>query len=58
METASVAHVCYANKIPFLAIRTITDTEEECGDEAFKKNCKEASIKSIKILKAFLKQLK
>lgn len=26
METASVAHVCYVNEIPFIAIRTITDT--------------------------------
>ncbi len=57
METASIAHVCYVNKIPFLAIRTITDTEEECGLEAFEKNCIDASMNSIEILKALLEQL-
>ena len=24
METASIAHVCYVNKVPFLSIRCIT----------------------------------
>ena len=28
METASIAHVCYVNRIPFLSIRCITDTAE------------------------------
>ncbi|MFZ7101244.1 MAG: 5'-methylthioadenosine/adenosylhomocysteine nucleosidase [Peptococcaceae bacterium] len=54
METASIAHVCYANKIPFLAIRSISDTEEKCGIKAFKENCVDASNNSIKILKIFL----
>lgn len=54
METASVAHVCYVNKIPFLAIRSITDTEEECGMEAFEENCVQVSLNSIEILKALM----
>ena len=29
MESASVAHVCYVNKIPFISIRTITDTPKQ-----------------------------
>ncbi|NBI05603.1 5'-methylthioadenosine/adenosylhomocysteine nucleosidase [Senegalia massiliensis] len=57
METASIAHVCYVNEIPFLAIRSITDTEEECGIEAFEENCVDVSLNSIKILKALLEQL-
>lgn len=57
METAGITHVCYANNIPFLAIRSITDTEEECGIEAFEKNCVDVSINSIEILKVFLKHL-
>lgn len=57
METASIAHVCYVNEIPFLAIRSITDTEEECGIETFEENCVDASMNSIEILKAFLEQL-
>lgn len=38
METASVAHVCHVNKIPFIAIRTITDTATHTGIENFEKN--------------------
>lgn len=26
METGSIAHVCYVNRVPFIAIRAITDT--------------------------------
>lgn len=58
METASVAQVCYANEIPFLAIRTISDTEEECGIDNFEKNSESSSIKSINILKLILLELR
>jgi len=57
METASIAHVCYANKIPFIAIRSITDTEDECGKEAFQSNCVTAADKSIEIVKRILESL-
>lgn len=43
METASVAHVCYVNKVPFLAVRTITDTAQHSGEENFEQNCEKAS---------------
>ncbi|MFR2156708.1 MAG: hypothetical protein ACLS43_06090 [Evtepia gabavorous] len=29
METAAVAHVCYVNQVPFLAVRTLTDTADQ-----------------------------
>lgn len=54
METASIAHVCYVNKTPFLAIRSITDTENECGVENFEVNCVSASDNSINILEKIL----
>lgn len=44
MESASIAHVCYVNKIPFLSIRCITDTAEQHGVEYFEKNCVKASV--------------
>lgn len=50
METTSIAHVCYANNIPFIAIRSITDTESECGIENFETNCVSAANNSINIL--------
>lgn len=43
METAAIAHVCYVNIIPFLAIRCITDTAKHSGVEHFEQNCKRAS---------------
>lgn len=43
METAAVAHVCYVNRIPFLAVRSITDTAAHSGIGAFEENCVAAS---------------
>ncbi len=43
METASIAHVCYVNEIPFLAVRSITDTAEHSGEGNFSENCDKAS---------------
>ena len=43
METASAAHVCYVNRVPFVAVRSITDTGEDSGTEAFERNCERAS---------------
>ncbi len=43
METGSIAHVCYANSVPFIAIRSITDTADHSGSDFFEMNCKEAS---------------
>lgn len=54
METASIAHVCQSNKIPFYAIRTITDTEDDSGVSTFEENVKIASKKSIDVLKLLL----
>lgn len=43
MESAAVAHVCYVNGIPFLAVRTMTDTPAHTGTGAFEENCAQAS---------------
>lgn len=57
METASVAHVCYVNDIPFLSVRTITDTATHKGIENFDKNCETASKRSAEIVLGILNQL-
>lgn len=54
METGSIAHVCYVNRIPFIAIRSITDTEDESGIDVFKNNCESVSQNSINVLKKML----
>lgn len=57
METASIAHVCYVNRVPFVAVRTITDTEEDAGVEIFEQNCEKASEISAHMVKLMLKVL-
>ena len=57
METVSVAHVCYVNSIPFLSVRTITDTATHKGVEHFEQNCKLASERAAKIVIGILQQL-
>lgn len=56
METASIAHVCCVNKIPFIAIRTITDTASHDGADSFERNCEQASVISKNITLEFLKE--
>lgn len=43
METASIAHVCYVNNIPFVSIRCITDTATHRGIGHFEENCEKAA---------------
>lgn len=57
MESAAVAHVCYVNRVPFLSVRTITDTLEHDGCERFEQNCKKASQLSADFVRAMLKAL-
>ncbi|MCI9331756.1 MAG: 5'-methylthioadenosine/S-adenosylhomocysteine nucleosidase [Oscillibacter sp.] len=49
METAAVAHACYVSGVPFLAVRSITDTEKDSGPEAFARNCEKASEIAAKV---------
>lgn len=57
METASIAHVCYANGIPFLAIRTITDTATRSGADYFEENCERASAIARDVTVALLSEM-
>ncbi len=55
METASIAHVCYANAIPFIAVRCVTDTEKHSGIDNFEENCAKASSIAKDITVALLR---
>ena len=57
MESAAAAHVCYVNRIPFLSVRTITDTADHAGVENFEKNCEKASAISAQVVMGILKDL-
>ena len=57
METGSIAHVCYVNRIPFIAIRSITDTPSHSGSEYSEENCEKASVIAKDITVALLEEL-
>ncbi len=56
METAAAAHVCYVNGVPFLAVRSVTDTENEPGFGSFYANVKKASVNSFNIIMKVLEE--
>lgn len=57
METASIAHVCYVNSIPFISIRCVTDTPAHNGIDNFEENCAKASAIAKDITVALLCEL-
>lgn len=58
METASIAHVCYVNAIPFISIRCVTDTAKHSGMDNFDENCAKASAIAKDITVALLSEIK
>jgi adenosylhomocysteine nucleosidase len=57
METAAAAHVCYANGVPFLAVRSVTDTEDDVGLGSFYENAAFASRNSFLVVEGVFKRL-
>lgn len=54
MEAAAIAQVCYLDNIPFMGIRSISDTPNERNASIFDENLKLASKRCANILKEFL----
>jgi len=57
METAAIAHVCHVNGVPFIAVRTITDTPDHRGAAAFEENCTAASVISAGFVREMLARM-
>lgn len=57
MESAAIAHVCHANGVPFLAIRTVTDTADHSGTGNFELNCEKASAIAKDFTLALLREI-
>lgn len=55
MECAAIAQVCYLDNIPFMVIRSISDTPNGKNATTFDENLKLASKRCANILKEFLK---
>lgn len=45
------------NHVPFLAVRTVTDTAEHMGVENFEKNCETASEQSAAVVSGILDRM-
>ena len=58
MESAAVAHVCHVNGIPFIAVRTMTDTPAQRGTGAFEENCARAAQITAELVCRMLEVLK
>lgn len=54
METAAFTQVAFANKVPFITIRSITDTADESGIENFRKNFITSINRSLEVLRIAL----
>ncbi len=50
MEGASIAHVCYLNRVPFIAVRSISDKADNTADMDFNEFTKQAAMNSSKLL--------
>ena len=57
MESGAAAHVCYVNQIPFLAVRSISDTAQHSGVGTFEENCERASALSAQVVLRLLEQM-
>lgn len=57
MESASVAHTCHVNKVPFIIIRSMSDKADENGSEKFKINVEMVSKNSITLVEELIKEL-
>lgn len=58
MESAAIGHVCYVNKIPFIAIRGICDNSGKFAIEEYRKNLKLAVNNSTDVLLELIKNHK
>lgn len=56
MESAAIAHTCYINKIPFVAIRCISDTADDRAEMVYEEFSEIAIEKSFEITKSFIEE--
>lgn len=50
MEGAAIAHVCYMNNIPYLVIRSVSDSADEEAAEKVNDNSVSSSIKTVDLV--------
>ena len=55
MEGASIGHVCYLNRVPFVVIRSISDGADDQAEETYKKFERRAAEQSSNIILEMIK---
>ena len=55
MEGASIAQVCYVNKLPFCVIRAISDSADDSAKMDYPAFVELAAANSAKVIRHFLK---
>jgi adenosylhomocysteine nucleosidase len=50
MESAAIAHVCYVNQVPFVALRAISDCADGSADVSFAEFAAIAAERSLQVL--------
>jgi adenosylhomocysteine nucleosidase len=58
MEGAAIAQTCYLNKIPFVAIRSISDKSDETAQVSFEKFVIESAEKNTDIIQYIIEKIK
>lgn len=58
MESASVAHTCFVNNIPFIVIRSMSDNADENSSETFESNIEMAALNSLILVEGLIKKLR
>ncbi len=57
-KTAAVAHACYLNGVPFIAVRSISDNDKEAGQEAINRNYDKAVQWSYQFVSEMLERIR
>ncbi len=58
MESASVAHTCFVNSIPFIVIRSISDHADENGSSLFEDNVEHSSLNALNFVEELISRFK
>lgn len=58
MESASVAHTCFVNSVPFIVVRSITDKADENGSSSFESYIDVASMNALNFVEELILKFK
>ncbi|MBQ7915836.1 MAG: 5'-methylthioadenosine/adenosylhomocysteine nucleosidase [Firmicutes bacterium] len=54
MEGASVAHTCWRNQVPFVIVRSMSDTADEAADVSYAEFSAKAALQAVQLLKRMI----